>query len=101
FSEVLGAANGLYSPDGILAQGDGPFAIGETYYNSIQNGQPLFSMPNAFPSNTSSVVIPTQSVTGYPLDTHHGMIHQFNVTLEHDLRDVGFRLSYVGSPLRK
>ena len=100
FTEVRGTGSGLYAPDGVLAQGGGPFAIGETYYNSIQNGQPLFSLPNPFPANAGSAVIPSQSVTGYPLDTRHGMIHQFNVTLEHEVRDIGIRLSYVGSRSR-
>jgi hypothetical protein len=36
-------------------------------------------------------------VTGYPLDTENGRIHQFNVTLERQVGDMGFRLSYVGS----
>ena len=36
-------------------------------------------------------------MTGYPLDTSNGKIHQFNVTIERQIHDVGLRLSYVGS----
>lgn len=96
FTEVRGTSSGLASPDGVLAQGGGPFAIGETYFNSIQNGTPLLTFSSPFPG-VSSVVIPSQSVTGYPLVTHHGMIHQFNMTIERQIRDIGIRASYVGA----
>jgi hypothetical protein len=78
----------------------GPFEIAETYLNSIQNGAPLFTFPNPFPGSTASATIPSQNVTGYPLDTRHGQIHQYNVTVEHQIRDIGVRLSYVGSRSR-
>ena len=80
------------------AQGGGPYQIGETFFNSIQNGQPLFSFPNAFPAGSGS--IPSQSVSGFPSDTDNGRIHQFNLTLERQLKDVGLRLSYTGSRSR-
>ena len=41
--------------------------------------------------------VPSQSVTGYPLNPDNGKIHQFNVTIEQQFHDIGFRLSYVGS----
>jgi len=77
--------------------GGGPFAVSETYFNSIVNGAPLFQMPNPFPSGGVSPDIPSQEVNGYPLHTKNGMIHQFNLTIERQFRDMGFRLSYVGS----
>jgi hypothetical protein len=77
--------------------GGGPFEITETYNNQIVNGQPLFSFPNPFPSDIATAAIPSQSFTGYPLDTDNGTIHQFNLTLERQIKDIGLRLSYVGS----
>lgn len=78
-------------------QGGGPFEISETYFNAIQNGQPLFQMPNPFPTSTVSASVPSQSVTAFPLQTENGSIHQFNISLERQVRDIGFRLSYIGS----
>ena len=82
------------------AQGGGPFQISETYINAIENGQPLFAFPNPFPASLASANIPSQSVSGYPLDTSNGEIHQFNVSLEKQVSDIGIRLSYVGSRSR-
>jgi hypothetical protein len=84
-------ANSFYA----LAQGSGPFQIGDTYTNSINNGTPLFSFPGPFP--TSGAEIPSQSVSGYSLNTKNGYTQQYNLTLEHQIGDWGLRLSYVGS----
>jgi Carboxypeptidase regulatory-like domain len=81
----------------VRAEGGGPFQIAETYFNSVQNGQPLFQFPNPFPSGNVSAAIPSQSANGYPLGTKNGYIQQFNVTVEQQLGDVGVRASYVGS----
>jgi hypothetical protein len=78
-------------------QGGGPFQISETYLNTVTNGVPLFSFPNPFPSSLASANVPSQSVTGYPLNPDNGKIHQFNFTIERQFHDVGLRLSYVGS----
>ena len=75
----------------------GPFGLAETYVNSIQNGQPLFAFPDPFPANLGLAQIPSQSVEGFPFQTRNGRIHQFNLTVERQVRDIGFRLSYVGS----
>jgi len=89
FNEFLGAF--------VRVQGGGPFAISETYFNRIENGAPLFQMPNPFPSAGVSPSVPSQAASGYPLETENGLIHQFNFTVERQVRDIGFRLSYVGS----
>ncbi len=78
-------------------QGGGPFAVSETYYNEITDGVPLFQMPDPFPSGGVSPDVPSQSVTAVPLHTKNGVIHQFNATVERQVGDVGFRLSYIGS----
>lgn len=90
FTEALGNFNRL--------QGTGPFQLSETFFNSIQNGQPLFSFPNPFPAGAGS--IPSQSVSGYPAETENGVIHQFNATLEKQLGGFGLRFSYIGSRSR-
>lgn len=81
----------------VRAQGGGPFQISETYFNAIQDGRPLFQFPNPFPTGTVTGRIPSQSVGGYPMETTNGYIQQFNVTVERQVREIGLRLSYVGS----
>ncbi|MBI3679492.1 MAG: TonB-dependent receptor [Acidobacteria bacterium] len=75
----------------------GPFEISETYQNTVAGGSPQFQFPNPFPSSLAGARIPSQSVTGYPLNTDNGRIHQFNFTIERQWKDLGLRLSYVGS----
>jgi len=81
-------------------QGGGPFAVTETYFNSISNGVPFLQMPNPFPSSGVSPDVPSQTASGFPLRTKNGKIHQFNVTVERQVGDMGFRLSYIGSRSR-
>lgn len=81
-------------------QGGGPFEISETYFNAIENGQPRFTFPNPFPSNLAAATVPSQSVRGYPVRTRNGAIHQFNLSIEQQIRDLGFRISYIGSRSR-
>jgi hypothetical protein len=78
----------------------GPFAVAQNYTN-LNAATPtgaLFSFPNPFPANLASAQTPSQSVTGYPLDTDNGTIRQYNVTVEQKMfHDLGFRLAYIGS----
>ncbi|MCC6588236.1 MAG: TonB-dependent receptor [Bryobacterales bacterium] len=78
-------------------QGGGPFQISETYNNVVENGVPLFQMPNPFPASLANANIPSQTVTGYPMQVDNGRIHQFNLTVERQLKNIGVRVSYVGS----
>ena len=87
FNEFLGAF--------VRAQGTGPFQLSETFFNTIQNGRPAFAFPSPFPVGAGS--IPSQSAVGYPMDTKNGYIQQFNFTIERQVKDIGFRLSYIGS----
>jgi Carboxypeptidase regulatory-like domain/TonB dependent receptor len=82
-----------------LAFGDGPFArFAETYNNSITNGVPLYSFPNPFPAGQNGrSPAGAQSVSGEPLQSRDGTIHQFNVTLEKEFHGLGLRASYIGS----
>ncbi len=77
------------------AQGTGPFQLAETFFNSASS---ILPWPNPFPSGTGAVA--SQSVTGYPLDTDNGRIHQFNFTVERQIKDVGLRISYQGMRAR-
>ncbi|HUS07276.1 MAG TPA: carboxypeptidase regulatory-like domain-containing protein [Bryobacteraceae bacterium] len=90
FTETLG----LFA----RALSGGPYQISETFFNSLDGRSPLFSLPNPFPPGTGS--IPTQSISGYPLQTRNGRIHQFNVTIERQIHDIGLRVSYLGSRSR-
>src|SRR5262249_12225800 len=49
-------------------QGGGPFEIAETYFNSIQNGQPLLAFPNPFPASLAAATVPSQSINVFPSD---------------------------------
>jgi hypothetical protein len=75
----------------------GPFTLSEGYTNVLTNGVPLFTFPNPFPANLSAATVPSQGITGYPLDTKNGAIRQFNVTLEREVHGLGLRASYIGS----
>jgi hypothetical protein len=90
YTETLGAF--------ARAQGGGPYQLTETFFNSIQNGQPLFAFPNPFPSGVGNV--PSQSVVGFDPNTNNGQIHQFNATIERQISDFGIRLSYQGTRSR-
>jgi hypothetical protein len=76
----------------------GPFQISESYQNVIEpGGGVLLQFPNPFPVSLASASIPSQSVTGYPIQTDNGTIHQFNFSIEREWAGIGFRSSYIGS----
>lgn len=81
-------------------QGGGPFEIAETYFNEIVNGQPLFPFPNPFPASLGAAAIPSQSISGFPMSTNNGAIHQFNLSVEKQVGGYGLRASYIGSRSR-
>src|SRR5207302_9161241 len=74
----------------------GPFSGSATYINSIINGVPLFSFPDPF---LSSAVAPagTQDVQGKNPHMKVPYTQQWNLTVEREVGEVGFRVSYVGS----
>ncbi len=82
-------------------QGTGPFQLSESYNNANMPGLglPYFSFPNPFPTAVAGTV-PSQSISGYPMQMSNGRIHQFNVSVERQFRDIGFRMSYIGSRSR-
>jgi hypothetical protein len=76
----------------------GPFQISENYQNVIApGGGAQFMFPNPFPVSLASAAIPSQSITGYPIQTDNGTIHQFNFSIEREWKGIGLRSSYIGS----
>ena len=71
-----------------------PFQLAESYQGTATELLPAF--PNAFPASLSSATVPGQSITGLPLDTNTGVVRQFNLSVEREWRDIGFRASYIG-----
>jgi len=74
-----------------------PFALSETYTNSITGFTVALSFPKPFPTNPSWTQLPGQSVTALPATTDEGVIRQYSATVEWVARDMGLRVSYVGS----
>lgn len=89
FTEALG--------EFAFAQTGGPYAVFPTYFNTVTGGVPLFSMPNPFPPAGTAGHISAQSASGYPLNADNGRIYQYSATIERQVKDIGFRLSYLGS----
>src|SRR5882757_3044739 len=94
FTERFGISDRAYT--------GGPFGVAENYTNVNVPGSngtgALFALPNPFPSSLSLAASPSQSVTGYSLNTSNGVIRQYNVSLEQKIfKDVGLRMSYIGS----
>lgn len=76
----------------------GPFQISENYQNVVApGGGALFQFPNPYPVSLASAGVPSQSITGFPIQTDNGTIHQFNFSIEREWRSFGFRTSYIGS----
>jgi hypothetical protein len=76
----------------------GPFAISESYLNVVKPGQqPLLQFPDPYPASTALASVPSQSVVGYPRQSHNGRIQQFSVSFEQEIASIGLRASYVGS----
>jgi hypothetical protein len=77
----------------------GPFVSQETFTNTIANGVPRFQFPNAFPAGFGA--IGAQSLNA--VDPHLGnpRIQQWNLTLEHEVLNMGIRVSYIGTYNRK
>lgn len=71
----------------------GPFAGQVTYNNSIQSGVPLFSFPQPFLTAGTTA---TQNVQGTNPHLRSPYTQEWNFTVEQQIRDIGFRVSYVG-----
>lgn len=85
-----------YGASGLLNDG-GPFSLLETYRNSVTNSTVALTFPKPFPTTATSSLLPTPSVTALPADGQEGVIRQFNATVEHQVRGLGIRASYIGA----
>lgn len=73
-----------------------PFALSESFRNDIVNGQPLFSFPYGFP--TQSGAIPGQTAAGVARDFPYGYTQNWNLTVEREvIANTSLRISYIGS----
>jgi hypothetical protein len=74
---------------------NGPFQLSESFTNAIQNGRPLFQFPTPFPAGAGSS--PRRALPATRPIPRNGRIHQFNFSVERQIKDIGLRLSYVGA----
>ena len=96
---VIRAGYGIYGDlvySTLAAQGmlGGPFSGTVTYRNVINNGVPLFQFPSPFLASGTTA---TQNVSGVNPHIKTPYTQQWNLTVEHQLRSMGFRVSYLGS----
>jgi len=73
----------------------GPFALTESFVNTIANNTPALTLQRPFlgAGTTGNV-----DVTGIALDVRNAYAQQWNLTIERDLgASIGLRLSYLGS----
>jgi Carboxypeptidase regulatory-like domain len=100
---VLRGGYGVYVDDltsSLWGLGNGgPYISSESFTNSVTNGVPLFQFPSAFPAGFGA--IGAQSFS--PIDAHflNPYIQQWNLTVEHEIFDMGIRVSYIGTNSRK
>ena len=89
-----------YGTSGRLSANN-PYALTETYTNSLTAGVAALSFPKPFPTTPSSSLLPGQNVTALPMETKEGVIRQFNGTLDAAVRGFGLRLRLCGRPRRQ
>jgi hypothetical protein len=76
--------------------GGGPFAGSATFVNSFTNGVPLFSFPEPFLTSAIGAA-GTQNVQGKNPHLKIPYTQQWNLTIEQQVKEMGFRVSYVGT----
>ena len=76
--------------------GGGPFAGSATFVNSINNGVPLFSFPEPFLTSAIGAA-GTQNVQGKNPNLDNSYTQQWNLTVERQVKEIGFQASYVGT----
>lgn len=87
-------ANLVYAGLARFEMSGGPFSGSVQYINNVVNGAPLFSFPSPY---LSSGTASTQSVNGVNPNLKTPYTQQWNLTVEHQLRSIGLRASYVGT----
>ncbi len=88
----------------------GPFAaLQQSYTNcfispgtttcnpNLNGGSSLFGFPSPFPDAAANPISSSsQSVSALPSEWHPGVMHQFNLQLEKQVHNNGFRIGYIG-----
>lgn len=73
-----------------------PYALSESFRNDIVNGQPAFSFPFGFPTESGDV--PGQSAFGVAKEFPYAYTQNWNLSLEREVfADTSVRASYIGS----
>ncbi len=94
---VIRAGYGIFVDDfglSITPSNGAPlYGFNETFQNTDRR-RPTYVLPNPFGGVGS---IGTISASGYRVDIANPYIQQWNVTLEREIADIGFRLSYIGT----
>jgi Carboxypeptidase regulatory-like domain/TonB dependent receptor-like, beta-barrel len=89
--------SGWISSDYSTLQTGGPFAVTQTFVNSITNGTPLVTLDHPFPATTTSGGS-SISVTGVNPNLGVPLVQQWTLSLERRIAgNWAARLSYVGS----
>lgn len=97
---VIRGAYGIYGDTvyGTLAlsKGGGPFAGSETFFNSITNGTPLFTLQNPFVTAAGQVAA-FQNANFWDPNLRIPYLQQWNLTIQRQVGPVGLTISYLGS----
>jgi hypothetical protein len=90
-----GIFNDDFTADIFSALYGGPFALTESFVNSIANSTPALTLQRPFLGTGTTGNV---DVTGIGLNVRNAYAQQWNLTVERDLgAAIGLRLSYVGS----
>jgi len=93
---VFAVDAGFQSNNFAFLQGGGPFALSETFINSITGTTPLVTLDKPFPS-VSGRVPATFNIAGVNPNLRNPYMQQWNVSVEQQIGTWGLRASYVGA----
>jgi hypothetical protein len=92
FSTDAGAQGNNFA----LLQGGGPFALSETFINSLTSGTPLVTLDRPFPAASGNVPA-TFNIAGVNPGLRTPYMQQWNVSVEQQIGTWALRASYVGA----
>ncbi len=97
---VIRGAYGIYGDTvyGTLAlsKGGGPFSGSETFFNSITNGVPLFTLQNPFVTAAGQLAA-FQNANFWDPNLRIPYMQQWNLTIQRQVGPVGLTVTYLGS----
>jgi hypothetical protein len=90
-----GAFNDDFTADLVSPLYGGPFALTESFVNTISNNTPALTLQRPFLGTGTTGNV---DVTGIQVDVRNAYAQQWNLTVERELgRSIGLRLSYLGA----